>query len=82
MSGPLSQVAYLCGARHFYTGETRESLEFIFSASHIEYYVYSEKDLQGRPEQVAMLHSCDLLEPPVEIQGPKNALKVYIQRVK
>jgi hypothetical protein len=82
MTGSLSQVAYLCGCRHFYSGETRKSLEASFNSDSIDYYVYSEKDLQGRPDQMEMIRSWDRLEPPVEIQGPANTLRVYIQRVR
>lgn len=82
MSGPLAQAAYLAGARSVYSGITPETLREQIRAREVELYAYTEKDVERRPEYVALLRGCDLLEPPVEIQGPPGTLKVYLQRVR
>jgi len=82
MSGPLTQVAYLAGARSLYSGLTPEALREQIRAREVEYYAYTENDGAKRPEYIAMLRSCELLQPPVEIQGPPGTVKVYLQRVR
>jgi len=82
MSGPLTQVAYLAGARSLYSGLTPGELREQIRAGEVEYYAYTEHDVVKRPEYIAMLRSCELLKPPVEIQGAPGTLKVYLQRVR
>lgn len=82
MSGPLAQVAYLAGTRSIYSGLTPDALRDQIRAREVDLYAYTEKDVERRPEYIAMLRSCDLLQPPVEIQGPPGTVKVYLQRVR
>jgi 4-amino-4-deoxy-L-arabinose transferase-like glycosyltransferase len=82
ITGALSQVAYYCGCRHYYAGETREDLDGTLKLHPLDYYVYSERDVQSRPEIMAIPKTSPRLEPPVEIEGPPHTLKIYIQRVK
>jgi 4-amino-4-deoxy-L-arabinose transferase-like glycosyltransferase len=82
MSGPAQQVAYLSGCPSYYSALTPEDLREQIRQQPVDYYVYTEKDVRNRPAYVAMLRSCDLLRPPVEIEGPPGTLRVYIQRVK
>lgn len=82
MSGPVEQVAYLCGARSYYSAASHEGIRDQIEKNHVDYYVYSEKDVTGRPEYVSMLESCPYLAPAVEVDGPPGTLKVYYQRSK
>jgi len=82
MSGPLAQAAYLSGARSVYSATTAEALREQIRARDVELYAYTERDVERRPDYVALLRGCDLLEPPVEIQGPPGTVKVYLQRVR
>jgi len=82
MSGPAQQIAYLSGCPSYYSALTPDELREQIRHQPVDYYVYTEKDVQNRPAYVAMLRSCDLLRPPVEITGPPGTLRVYIQRVK
>jgi hypothetical protein len=82
MSGPLAQVAYLAGCRSIYGAATPDALRDQIRSREVEIYAYTEKDVEKRPAYVAMLRSCDLLQPPVEIQGPPGTVKVYLQRVR
>ena len=82
MSGPLTQVAYLSGARSVYSALTPDALREQIRSGQVELYAYTEKDVERRAEYIAMLRSCDLLRPPVKIQGPPGTLKVYLQRVR
>jgi 4-amino-4-deoxy-L-arabinose transferase-like glycosyltransferase len=82
MSGPFTQVAYLAGARSVYSGLTSESLREQILGREVEYYAYTEKDVERRPAYIALLRSCELLQPPVEIQGPPGTVRVYLQRVR
>lgn len=82
MSGPVEQVAYLCGARSYYSPTKADELKPALQSLPIDYFVYSEKDVQNRPEYIAMLKSCDALAPAVAVAGPPGTWTVYIQRVK
>jgi 4-amino-4-deoxy-L-arabinose transferase-like glycosyltransferase len=82
LSGPAQQVAYLAGCPSRYSPVTPGDLRRQITLEPVDYYVYSEKDVAKRPQYVAMLRACELLEPPVEITGPPGSLKVFIQRVK
>jgi hypothetical protein len=82
ISGPFTQVAYLAGSRSLYSGLTPDALRDQIRAREVELYAYTENDVARRPEYVAMLRSCDLLQPPVEIPGPPGTVKVYLQRVR
>jgi hypothetical protein len=82
VSGPLQQVAYLTGCRSYYSAETPEGIATQVARDHVDYYVYSERDVQKRPDYVALLRSSPALEGPVEITGPPGTLKVYIHRVR
>lgn len=82
LSGPVEQVAYLTGSRSYYAGSTAEQLRGALKVYPIEYFVYSEKDVRGRSDYVAMLRSFERLEAPVTVDGPPGTWKVYIQRVK
>jgi len=82
MSGPVEQVAYLCGVRSFYSAETHEGIRQQLDLHQVDCYVYSEKDLRNRKAYVEMLQSCPALEPPVEVKGPPGTLTVYYQRAK
>jgi 4-amino-4-deoxy-L-arabinose transferase-like glycosyltransferase len=82
LSGPVQQVAYLTSCRSVYSATTSEALARQVSEAHVDYYVYTEKDLEKRPTYVAMLRSSPDLEPPVEIIGAPGTLKVYIQKAK
>lgn len=78
----LEQVAYYCGARSYYTPREKGALLQWLDREKMDYFVYSEKELQKDPEYVAMLRSLDRLEPPVEIPGAPGTWTVYVQRVK
>ena len=82
MSGPLTQVAYLSGSRSVYSGLTPEALREQIRRGEVEYYAYSENDVAGRSKDVELLRSCEMLQPPVEIQGGPGTVKVYLQRVR
>lgn len=82
VSGPFTQVAYLAGSRSVYSGLTPDALREQIRAREVELYAYTENDVARRPEYVAMLRGCDLLQPPVEIPGPPGTVKVYLQRVR
>jgi len=82
MSGPVEQVAYLCGARCYYGAVDHEGIRQQIDQQHVDCYVYSEKDLAGRATYVEMLRSCPSLGAPVEVTGPPGTLKVYYQRSK
>jgi hypothetical protein len=78
----LEQVAYYCGSRSYYTPREKGALLAVLDRQRFDYFVYSDKDVKGDPEYVAMLRSLDRLEPPVEIPGPPGTWTVYVQRVK
>ncbi|MBI3854700.1 MAG: glycosyltransferase family 39 protein [Planctomycetes bacterium] len=82
ISGPVSQVAYLAGCRSIYSGLTEAALREQIGSREVEYYVYSEKDVQRRPAYIALLRSCDLLQAPVAVAGPPGTLQMYVQRVR
>jgi 4-amino-4-deoxy-L-arabinose transferase-like glycosyltransferase len=82
MSGPVEQVAYLCGARSYYSGQTHEGIRRQVDDDHVEYYVYSERDLNSRKDYIRMLQTCPALQAPVEVKGPPGTLTVYYQRSK
>jgi 4-amino-4-deoxy-L-arabinose transferase-like glycosyltransferase len=82
MSGPVEQVAYLCGARSLYSAGTHEGVRKQIEESGVDCYVYSERDVAGRREYIQMLRTCPSLQPPVEVVGPPGTLKVYYQRAK
>lgn len=82
MSGPVTQAAYYAGSKAVWSGATPEALEVQIRSREVEVYVYSERDLEKRPAYVAMLRSCPLLQPPVEVKGPPGTLKMYVQRVR
>jgi 4-amino-4-deoxy-L-arabinose transferase-like glycosyltransferase len=82
MSGPVEQVAYLCDCRSYYTPTEAGALRTALRSTPVDFIVYSEKDVRGRPEYVAMLRSFDGLEAPVSIQGPPGTWTVFVQRVK
>ena len=82
MSGPIQQVAYLSGCPSVYSATTPEGVRRQVREGRVDYYVYTEKDLEKRPEYVEMLRSCDVLEAPVEIVGPPGTWKLYVQRAK
>jgi len=81
MSG-LEQVAYYCGSRSYYTPKEAQGLLEMQRRQPMDYYVYSDKDVLGRPEYVAMLRAQDWLEPPVEVVGPPGTWKVYFQHAR
>jgi 4-amino-4-deoxy-L-arabinose transferase-like glycosyltransferase len=78
----LEQVAYFCGARSYYFPAAPEELESFIARNQVDYVVYSERDIDGRPEFMAMIRNWSRLEPAVEYVGPPGTWKVYIQRVK
>jgi len=82
MSGPVEQVAYLCGTRSYYTPAGRDDLRQSLKTLPVDYLVYSEKDVTNRAEYVRMLRSCEELEPAVAIAGTPGTWTVYIHRVK
>lgn len=82
MSGPVEQVAYLCGVRSYYTGLTPELLRRQIREMPVDCYVYSQKDVESRPDYVKMLQSSPDLLPPESIAGPKGTVTVFVQRVK
>jgi 4-amino-4-deoxy-L-arabinose transferase-like glycosyltransferase len=82
LSGPVQQVAYLTGCRSLYSASSHEGIRRQVGEDKVDYYVYTEKDLEKRPAYVAMLRSCDVLDPPVEIVGPPGTWKLYVQRAK
>lgn len=81
VTGPIQQVAYLAGSRSLY-GATPEALRQLIAGKEIDYAVYTERDVEKRPDYVAMLRTSDLLRPPVEIAGPPGTVKIYVQRVR
>jgi hypothetical protein len=78
----LEQVAYYCGSRSYYLPGTCAELGAFLNGERLDYVAYSQKDVESRPEYVAMLRSCPRLEAPLEYQGPPGSWKVYFQRVK
>lgn len=82
VSGPIQQVAYLSGGRSVYSAQTHDGVRQQVRREGVGYYVYTEKDLEKRPEYTTMLRTCDALEPPVEIAGPPGSWKVYVQRAR
>jgi len=82
MAGPVEQVAYLSGCRSYYTSKVSESFKAELKSLSIDYVVYSENHVHGRPDYIAMVRSCDALEPAVSVSGPPGTRTVYIQRVK
>ena len=78
----LEQVAYYCGSRSYYTPKERQDLIEMQRHQPMDYYVYSDKDVEGRPEYVAMLQSLDWLDAPVQVVGPPGTWKVYYQRAR
>jgi len=82
MSGPVEQVAYLCGARSLYSASTPEGIRRMIREQNVDAFVYTERDLTKRAPYIAMLRSSPDLRPPEEITGPPGTLKVYVQRVK
>ncbi|HEV3027546.1 MAG TPA: glycosyltransferase family 39 protein [Planctomycetota bacterium] len=80
--GGIEQVSYLCGSRSYYLPATREGLDQFVADKELRYIVYSDRDVQKRPDYVGMLRSWDRLEAPREYSGPPGAWKVYVQRVR
>jgi 4-amino-4-deoxy-L-arabinose transferase-like glycosyltransferase len=78
----IEQVSYLCGSRSYYTPPTREGMEKFLVDKQLRYIVYSDRDLEKRPEYVGMLRTWERLEAPREYSGPPGAWKVYVQRVR
>jgi 4-amino-4-deoxy-L-arabinose transferase-like glycosyltransferase len=78
----LEQVAYYCGSRSYYSPRERGALIEFLKRQPLDYFVYSEKDVQGFPKYVALLRSFDRLEPAVVVEGGPGTAKVYIHRVK
>jgi len=82
MSGPVEQVAYLCGARSRYSMDTHEGIRRQIREQQVDCYVYTAKDLERRKDYIEMLQTCPALEAPVEVVGPPGTLTVYYQRSK
>jgi 4-amino-4-deoxy-L-arabinose transferase-like glycosyltransferase len=82
MSGPVEQVAYLCGARSVYSEGTPEGISRMVHERHVEAFVYTERDVVRRSEYIGVLRSSSELLPPEEIKGPPGTLTVYVQRAK
>jgi len=82
ISGPIQQVAYLAGRPSCYSALTAAGLRDQIRNDPVDCFVYSGGDVLKRASYVEMLRSCDLLEPPVEILGPRGSVPLYIQRVK
>jgi 4-amino-4-deoxy-L-arabinose transferase-like glycosyltransferase len=78
----VEQVAYYCGSRSYYTPRDRKGLVERQRQQPMDYFVYSDKDLRGRPEYVAMLRSLEWLDPAVVVSGPPGSWKVYIHRAR
>lgn len=78
----VEQVAYYCGSRSYYLPSRGDELEAFLEKTPLDYVTYSQKDVEGRPDYVAMLRSCPRLEAPLEFEGPPGSWKVYFQRVK
>lgn len=78
----VEQVSYLCGSRSYYHPSTREDMDRFVTEKKLHYVVYSDRDVQNRPQYVAMLRSWDRLEEPREFEGPPGTWKVYVQRVR
>ncbi len=82
MSGPVEQVAYLCGVRSYYGASTHEGIRAQIVENGIDYFVYTEKDVTGRRDWVEMIQTCPYLMAPVEVVGPPGTWKVFYQRSK
>jgi hypothetical protein len=82
MSGPVEQVAYLCGVRSYYSAGSPEGLRRQIQESPVDCYVYSQKDVESRSMYVRMLQSSPYLMPPESIAGPPGTVTVFVQRVK
>lgn len=82
VSGPIQQVAYLAGSPSRSTARTPGGLREQIETGEAEYFVYTERDVEKRPEFVAMLRACDRLRPPVEISGPPGTVKIFVHRVR
>jgi hypothetical protein len=82
MSGPVEQVAYLCGVRSYYSAETPEGIRKQIREMPVDCYIYSQKDVEVRQKYVHMLQASPDLLPPEAIPGPRGTWTVYVQRVK
>ncbi len=78
----LEQVSYYCGSRSYYLPTKRDEMDEFLIRIPLDYIAYSERDVQTRPEYVAMLQGLSPLEPPLEHSGPPGTWKVYFQKVK
>jgi hypothetical protein len=78
----LEQVSYYCGSRSYYSPDSREGMLRFLGGQPVDYVVYSDKDVERRPEYVRMLGSLEALEPAITYQGPPGTWKVYIHRTR
>jgi hypothetical protein len=77
-----AQVAYLSGCRPVLLPSSPGGIRNCIDVDRVGYFVYDTRDVNSLSSIVGILASCELLEPPVKIEGPPGSLNIYIQRVK